>query len=98
MREFIDDPRPIDETCGCTTCRRYSRAYLCHLFRANEILGAILNTRHNLYFFLDMMRAIREAIAFGNLSRFSSELQARLEAGHPISGAAGLSLHEDFRA
>ena len=80
--EFMDDPRPIDETCGCPTCRRYSRAYLCHLFRANEILGAILNTTHNLYFFLDMMKAIREAIAFGNLSRFSSELQARLEAGH----------------
>jgi queuine tRNA-ribosyltransferase len=81
--EFIDDPRPIDETCGCMVCRRYSRAYLCHLFRANEILGAILNTHHNLYFFLDIMKAIREAIAFGNLSRFSSELQARLEAGHP---------------
>ena len=80
--EFMDDQRPIDETCGCMTCRRYSRAYLCHLFRANEILAAILNTRHNLYFFLDMMKAIREAIAFGNLSRFSSELQARLEAGH----------------
>lgn len=79
--EFMDDPRPIDEACGCETCRRYSRAYLCHLFRANEILGAILNTHHNLYFFLDRMRAIREAIAFGNLSRFSSELQARLEAG-----------------
>lgn len=81
--EFIDDPRPIDEGCRCMACRRYSRAYLCHLFRANEILGAILNTHHNLYFFLDIMRAIREAIAFGNLSRFSSELQARLEAGHP---------------
>jgi queuine tRNA-ribosyltransferase len=81
--EFIDDARPIDEGCGCVVCRRYSRAYLCHLFRANEILGAILNTHHNLYFFLDIMRAIREAIAFGNLSRFSSELQARLEAGHP---------------
>lgn len=81
--EFIGDPRPIDDTCGCMVCRRYSRAYLCHLFRANEILGAILNTHHNLYFFLDIMRAIREAIAFGNLSRFSSELQARLEAGHP---------------
>jgi queuine tRNA-ribosyltransferase len=80
--EFIDDARPIDEGCGCMVCRRYSRAYLCHLFRANEILGAILNTHHNLYFFLDIMRAIREAIAFGNLSRFSSELQARLEAGH----------------
>ena len=81
--EFMDDPRPLDENCGCMACRRYSRAYLCHLFRANEILGAILNTHHNLYFFLDIMRAIREAIAFGNLSRFSSELQARLEAGHP---------------
>jgi len=81
--EFIDDSRPIDEACRCMTCRRYSRAYLCHLFRANEILGAILNTHHNLYFFLDRMRAIREAIAFGNLSRFPSELQARLEAGHP---------------
>jgi queuine tRNA-ribosyltransferase len=80
--EFIDDPRPLDENCACMVCRRYSRAYLCHLFRANEILGAILNTHHNLYFFLDIMRAIREAIAFGNLSRFSSELQARLEAGH----------------
>ena len=81
--EFAGDPRPIDEACGCMVCRRYSRAYLCHLFRANEILGSILNTHHNLYFFLDIMRAIREAIAFGNLSRFSSELQARLEAGHP---------------
>jgi queuine tRNA-ribosyltransferase len=80
--EFIDDPRPLDENCRCTVCRRYSRAYLCHLFRANEILSAILNTHHNLYFFLDIMRAIREAIAIGDLSRFSSELQARLEAGH----------------
>ena len=80
--EFAAEMRPIDERCRCMVCRRYSRAYLCHLFRANEILGAILNTHHNLYFFLDIMRAIREAIAFGNLSRFSSELQARLEAGH----------------
>jgi queuine tRNA-ribosyltransferase len=81
--EFSDDPFPIDEACGCMVCRRYSRAYLCHLFRANEILSAILNTHHNLYFFLDIMKAIREAIASGNLSRFSIELQARLEAGHP---------------
>jgi queuine tRNA-ribosyltransferase len=80
--EFADDPRPVDDDCRCTTCLRYSRAYLCHLFRANEILGAILNTEHNLYFFLDRMKAIREAIAFGNLRGFSSELQGRLEAGH----------------
>ena len=44
---YADDPRPIDETCGCMVCRRYSRAYLRHLFQANEILGAILNTHHN---------------------------------------------------
>jgi len=78
---YAADPRPVDQSCRCMVCRRYSRAYLCHLFRANEILGAILNTHHNVFFFLDLMRAIREAIALGNLSRFSSEMKARLEAG-----------------
>jgi queuine tRNA-ribosyltransferase len=81
---YADDPRPVDDSCGCTVCRRYSRAYLCHLFRANEILGAILNTHHNVFFFLDFMRAIRDAIALGNLSRFSSETKARLEAGQSL--------------
>lgn len=80
---YAADSRPVDETCACMVCRRYSRAYLRHLFQANEILGAILNTHHNLYFYLDIMRAIRESIAAGDLSRFSSELQARLEAGQP---------------
>jgi queuine tRNA-ribosyltransferase len=80
---YATDDRPIDEFCGCMVCRRYSRAYLCHLFRANEILGAILNTHHNLYFYLDRMRLIREAIALGGLPQLCSELQARLEAGQP---------------
>jgi len=79
--QYVQDSRPVDESCGCMVCRRYSRAYLCHLFRANEILGAILNTHHNLYFYLDRMRAIREAIAFGGLPQLCLELQARLEAG-----------------
>jgi queuine tRNA-ribosyltransferase len=79
---YANDPRPIDEECACAVCRRYSRAYLRHLFMTNEMLGAILNTRHNLYFYLDIMRRIREAIAFGNLPRFCSDLQARLEDGH----------------
>jgi queuine tRNA-ribosyltransferase len=78
---FAEDQRPLDESCGCLTCRRYSRAYLRHLFQANEMLGAILNTHHNLYFYLDIMRSIREAIASESLSRFSSGLQAQLEAG-----------------
>jgi queuine tRNA-ribosyltransferase len=81
--QYANDSRPVDESCGCMVCRRYSRAYLCHLFRANEILGAILNTHHNLYFYLDRMRAIREAIAFGGLPQLCLELQARLEAGQP---------------
>jgi queuine tRNA-ribosyltransferase len=80
---YANDKRPLDEACQCPTCRRYSRAYLRHLFQAREMLGAILNTRHNLQFYLDIMRSIREAIAFGNLSRFSSELRTRLEAGQP---------------
>jgi len=78
---YADDPRPADETCRCMVCRRYSRAYLRHLFMANEILAAVLNTHHNLYFYLDIMRKIREAISFGDLTGFSAELQARFEAG-----------------
>ena len=73
---YADDEQPIDTACRCSVCRRYSRAYLRHLFRSGEILGAILNTHHNLYFFLDIMRSIREAIALGDLSGFSSELQS----------------------
>jgi queuine tRNA-ribosyltransferase len=80
---YADDPRPLDELCGCMVCRNYSRAYLRHLFAANEILGAILNTHHNLHFYLDTMRKIRESIAFGDLAVFSAELQARLLAGQP---------------
>ncbi|MBI3670065.1 MAG: tRNA guanosine(34) transglycosylase Tgt [Acidobacteria bacterium] len=78
---YAEDPRPVDESCRCLVCRRYSRAYLRHLFMANEILGAILNTHHNLYFYLDIMRKIRDATEFGDLAGFCSELQARLEAG-----------------
>ncbi|MGB2815787.1 MAG: tRNA guanosine(34) transglycosylase Tgt [Burkholderiaceae bacterium] len=57
------DTAPLDETCGCPTCRTFSRGYLHHLQRVNEILGARLNTIHNLHFYLDLMRQAREAIA-----------------------------------
>lgn len=79
--QYANDPRPVDEGCRCPVCRRYSRAYLRHLFLSNEILGAVLNTHHNLYFYLDIMRRIRESIKFGDLAGFSTELQARLETG-----------------
>jgi len=80
---YADDPRPADEACRCPVCRRYSRAYLRHLFMANEILAAVLNTHHNLYFYLELMRQIRAAITNGELSSFSSGLQERLTAGLP---------------
>jgi queuine tRNA-ribosyltransferase len=76
---YANDPRPIDSQCECPTCQRYSRAYLRHLFASREILGATLNTLHNVYFYLDIMSKIRKAIRFGNLLGFCSELQARLE-------------------
>ncbi len=76
---YADDPRPLDEACSCAVCRRYSRAYLRHLYASGEFLATILNTHHNLYFYLDIMRKIREAIRFGKLERFRSDLQARLK-------------------
>jgi queuine tRNA-ribosyltransferase len=80
---YADDPRPLDERCSCMVCRTYSRAYLRHLFQANEILASILNSHHNVAFFLDIMDKIRQAIAFGELAEFSSEFQARIEASEP---------------
>ncbi|MDE3108820.1 MAG: tRNA guanosine(34) transglycosylase Tgt [Acidobacteriota bacterium] len=75
---YARDARPLDENCDCRVCQRYSRAYLRHLYSTGEFLAVILNTHHNLYFYLDTMRKIREAIRFGNLERFRSDLQARL--------------------
>jgi queuine tRNA-ribosyltransferase len=60
-----DDPAPLDEACGCSVCRRYSRAYLRHLFMSGEHLYAVYATIHNLTFYLDMMRKMRQAIEFG---------------------------------
>jgi len=80
---YADDPRPLDDRCSCMVCRTYSRAYLRHLFHANEILASILNSHHNVAFFLDIMGKIRQAIAFGELAEFSSEFQARIAAGEP---------------
>ncbi|MFH1017966.1 MAG: tRNA guanosine(34) transglycosylase Tgt, partial [Pseudomonadota bacterium] len=76
--EFVQDERPPDEKCGCPTCRRYSRAYLNHLYRANEILGLRLNTIHNVYFYLDWMRRIRDAIQNGSFRQMLSEARERL--------------------
>jgi queuine tRNA-ribosyltransferase len=78
---YVDDARPLDLACECAVCRRYSRAYVRHLFMAGEILGAVLATHHNIHFYLDLMGRIRQAIEFGDLAEFSSELRLRLGAG-----------------
>ncbi len=80
------DPRPLDPECGCYTCRNYSRAYLRHLDRTGEILGARLNTIHNLHYYQQLMRGLREAIETGSLKRFVDDFyQKRAQSGAPVS-------------
>ncbi|HSF48306.1 MAG TPA: tRNA guanosine(34) transglycosylase Tgt [Burkholderiales bacterium] len=69
---YRNDLRPLDESCACYTCRGFSRAYLHHLQKVNEMLGARLNTLHNLYFYLDLMRELREAIEAGAFESYAS--------------------------
>jgi len=69
------DPRPLDADCVCYTCRNFSRAYLHHLQRANEILGARLNTLHNLHYYLTLMRELRQAIREDALSAYLASFQ-----------------------
>ncbi len=78
---FEHDDRPPDSACGCYTCRHYSRAYLRHLDKCNEILGARLNTLHNLYFYQELMAGLREAIAAGRLAGFAADFAARRARG-----------------
>ena len=79
------DPGPIDPECGCYTCRNYSRAYLRHLDRCKEILGSRLNTIHNLHFYLELMRQLREAISAGRVAAFARDFLARRQAPAPVA-------------
>jgi queuine tRNA-ribosyltransferase len=72
---------PIEEGCGCYTCRHYSRAYLRHLDKCGEILGSHLNTVHNLYFYQRLMAEIRDAIAAGRFAAYAAEFHALLAGG-----------------
>ncbi len=76
-KEFTYDLSPLDPECSCYTCRNFSRAYLRHLFKAGEILGAELATIHNIYFMLELMEKIRKAIHMGSFYEFSKEFLAR---------------------
>jgi len=80
------DLGPVDPACACYTCRHFSRAYLRHLDRCNEILGSRLNTLHNLHFYLQLMRSIREAIAAGGFSAWAAAYLAhRREAAGAVA-------------
>ena len=82
---YRTDIRPLDETCGCYTCRNYSRAYLRHLDQCNEILGARLNTLHNLYYYQELMCGLREAIAEGCLADFIGDFYTkRAQTSPPV--------------
>jgi queuine tRNA-ribosyltransferase len=87
-QRFLDDPEPIQEGCPCLACRRFSRAYLAHLFRADELLGYRLATCHNLTFTLDFMAGIRAAIRAGSLPASMPDL--RLRAGRMSAGAGAV--------
>jgi queuine tRNA-ribosyltransferase len=71
---FISDPEPIDQHCGCYTCQHFSRAYLRHQVKANEILGHILLTTHNVYYHINLMRQMRQAILDGRAAAFGEEI------------------------
>jgi queuine tRNA-ribosyltransferase len=70
---YAQDEEPLDPNCGCRVCQRYSRAYLRHLYASNELLAQVLNTVHNLSYYLDTMRAVRHSIQLGERARFLSE-------------------------
>ena len=74
---YAQDSAPLDPNCGCRVCFRYSRAYLRHLYASNEVLAQVLNTIHNLSFYLDTMRRVRHSISLGEESRFLSTVWSR---------------------
>ncbi|MGB7924858.1 MAG: tRNA guanosine(34) transglycosylase Tgt [Pyrinomonadaceae bacterium] len=78
---WAQDMRPLDEACSCSVCQRHTRAYLRHLYTTGEMLGSILLTHHNLAFFLDTMRRVRQAIRSDDFTRFRREFLKSLESG-----------------
>jgi queuine tRNA-ribosyltransferase len=81
--QYEFDNRPLDETCGCYTCRNYSRAYLRHLDKCKEMLGSRLNTLHNLYYYLSLMQNLREAIEKKELDPFVRQFYQQREQSVP---------------
>lgn len=80
---YREDESPIDPACSCYVCRHYSRAYLRHLFQANEILSSVLNTHHNLHYYLNLMAGAREAIEQERFGEFRREFYAQRDSQLP---------------
>jgi queuine tRNA-ribosyltransferase len=81
--KFAKDDAPLDAECPCSVCRRYSRAYLRHLYQTGEMLAATLISHHNLAFFLDTMRKVRDSIKLGDFSRFRKEFLNKIQENSP---------------
>jgi queuine tRNA-ribosyltransferase len=81
--KFISDDTPLDTECGCSVCRRYSRSYLRHLYQAGEMLAPVLISHHNLAFFLDTMRKVRQSIKSGILSQFRKDFLNKIRENGP---------------
>jgi len=79
--KYLDDPLPIDPACDCYVCRNYSRAYLRHLYQSNEILSSMLNTHHNLHYYVRLMGQIRQALAGGSFAEFHREFYQKRQSG-----------------
>lgn len=77
----MDDPRPLDEECTCPACRNYSRAYLHHVFKAQEMISGMLLTWHNLHYYQELMQGLRDAIAAGQLAGFVAGFHAKRAEG-----------------
>jgi queuine tRNA-ribosyltransferase len=82
---FRTDEAELDPDCSCSVCRRYSRAYLAHLYRAGEMLAATLISHHNLFFFLDTMRRVRQSITLGSFAEFKREYLENLKQNGQLS-------------
>ncbi len=80
---FRNDLQPLDESCGCYTCRNYSRAYLHHLGKCNEILGAHLNTVHNLHYYQQLMGGLRQAIEADGVEKFAADFYTKRHQSAP---------------
>jgi queuine tRNA-ribosyltransferase len=73
---YKNDEQPLDYTCSCHTCQNFSRAYLHHLDRCNEMLGPMLTTIHNLHYYLNLMKEVREALDTGTFAEFQKQFAA----------------------